>query len=255
VADALPPLNPDPEADPCRIQPGVGLDLHLIAAATAAADVQIDDCKVPRTFRMRDLLPPRVVNEDETRPDGFLAKFLDALDREANEALERIDCFPTVVDPLRAPPEFLDLLLYNLGNPFTLEEGLTDPEKRRLCLVLFTLYNLKGTCYGIIGAVKILYGINVTECVAANVDCWEMDVDELDISTDLCPTTAYERRSFSLMVDVNLTDRQRQQIRNIVNWCKPASEHFIDFIEPGSSAHVDHWILELSELNVNADLH
>lgn len=249
------PVNIRPEDDPCRTGLGVGLPAFLAAVATPLPDVRIEDCELDRVFRMRNLFPPKVIAEDEARSDGWLARFMDALDREAGAAFHRVDCFPTVIDPLRCPPEFLDLLLYNLGNPFTLEEGMTDAEKRRLCLVLFTLYALKGTCFGIMGAVKILYGVNVTECIAANVDCWDMDEDELDISTDLCPDTAFERRSFALMVDINLTDRQRAQIRNIVNWAKPANTHFLGFIEPGSAAHVDHWVLELSDLNVNSDLH
>jgi phage tail-like protein len=233
----------------------MSIDVFLAANATVSAEAPFLDCVLDRDFRMRSLLPPKVIGEDEDRPDGFIAKFLDSLDSEVNNAFARVDCFPTIIDPLRAPSEFLDLLLYNLGSPFTLEEGLTDTEKRRLALVLFTMYALKGTCFGLIGAVKIIYGINVTECIAANVDCWELNVDELNISTDLCPSNAFERRAFSIMVDVNLTDKQRQQITNIANWIKPANTHFAGIVEPGNPNWTDHWELEFSELNFNTDLH
>lgn len=256
AADAADPVNIKPEQDPCATGfVATSLDIFLMAAATQAVDSPLLDCLVDRDFRMRDQFPPRVIAEDEVRPDGFLAKFVDALDREVNAAFNRVDCFPTIRDLQRAPTEFLDLLLHDLGNPFALEEGSTDQEKRKLIAVLGTLYALAGTCFGIIGAVSILFGIRVTECIQANVDCWDLDTDQLDLTTILCPSTAFDRRSFSIMVDTNLTDRQRQQVTNIVDWIKPANTHFLGIIEPGSDAHVSHWILELSSFNVNTDLH
>lgn len=255
VSAGVTPKNLKPDADPCRTQPGTSLDVYLMANATPSGEAPFLDCVLDRNFRMRSLLPPKVIAEDEDRPDGFIAKFLDALDREANAAFARVDCFPTIRDPLRAPEEFLDLLLYDLGSPFLLEEGLSSTEKRQLALVLFTLYALKGTCFGVIGALKVIYGINATECPSVNVDCWSMGESLLNIDTDLCGSTAFDRRTFSVMVDVNLTDKQRLQMTNIVKWAKPADTHFIEFIEPGNPNHTAHWELEFSELNFNTDLH
>lgn len=249
------PKNLKPHTDPCQTQPGTSLDLYLAANATPLQEAPFLDCVLNRNFRMRSLLPPLVIAEDEAREDGFIAKFLDALDNEANAAFARIDCFPTIRDPLRAPSEFLDLLLYDLGSPFTLEEGLTDTEKRRLALVLFTLYALKGTCFGVIGAIKVIYGINATQCLAGPEACWILGEDELDVDTLLCGGDAFERRSFQVMVDVNLTDKQRLQMGNIVDWAKPANTHFIGFVEPGHTLHTDHWELDFSDLNFNTDLH
>lgn len=255
AASAADPVTPKPAEDPCDTQPGVGLSAFLLANATTALEAPLLDCFVPRNFRMRDLFPSRVIAEDEQRSDGFLAKFLDALDPQVNAMFNRVDCFPTIIDPTRCPSQLLDHLLYHLGNPFTLEEGLTDPEKRRLAIVLFAAYALKGTCPGLIGIVRTLHGVSVTECIQPNIDCWELDVDELDLTTVLCPSTPFENRSFSVMVNINLTDRQRRQIRNIIDWGKPAGTHFIGFIEPGNDTHVDHWELDFSDLDRNTDLH
>lgn len=241
--------------DPCGVQPGTALDRWLMANASPSLEAPFLDCILNRDFRMRSLLPARIIRLDEDRPDGFIAKFLDALDREANAAFARVDCFPTIIDPLRAPSDFLDLLLYNLGSPFVLEEGLTDTEKRQLMLVLQVMYALKGTCFGIIGAMKVLYGINVTECVQGNVDCWVLNESELNIDTDLCPSSSFEKYAFSVMVDINLTDKQRAQMTNIVDWIKPAHTHFTGFLEPGNPNWTDHWELEFSQLNFNTDLH
>jgi len=250
------PVNVKPADDPCRTGGlGTGLSLALLAAATPAVEAPFDDCEVDRILRLRDLFPRRVIAEDDANPDGWFSRLLDALDPIEQAAFARVDCFPAIIDPLRCPAALLDQLLFHLGSPFTLEEGLTENEKRRLATVLHVLFSLKGTCPGIVGAIRILYGINVTECIEPNIDCWELDIDELDIDTYLCPGTAFERRSFSIMVDVNLTDRQRQQIRNIVNWMKPANTHFIEIIEPGHPNHNDHWILDFSLLGENTDLH
>ena len=240
--------NPKPVDDPCKVQPGILLEAFLMANATPGGESPFLDCFVPRDFRMRQLFPPRVIAEDEARPDGFLAKFLDALDMPFLDAFNRVDCFPTIIDPLRCPSNQLDQLLFHYGSPFTLEEGLTDTQKRQLVSVLFLMYSLKGTCIGIIGALSFIYGINVTECVQPNIDCWILGESELNIDTILCPSDAFERRSFSLMVDINLTDDQRKQMANIVKWMKPANTHFIRFIEPGHDDFIDHWLLGISEL-------
>lgn len=253
MADGVPTSGATPSNDycgddPCKVQPSIFLESFLMANATAGGESPFLDCFVDRNFRMRDLFPPRVIAEDEQRPDGFLAKFLDALDGPVNDAFRRVDCFPTIIDPLRCPSHLLDQLLFHYGSPFTLEEGLTDTQKRALVSVLFLMYALKGTCVGIIGVLRFIYGINVTECVDGNEACWILGESELNITTVLCGGSAFERRSFSLMVDINLSDDQRMQMRNIVNWMKPANTHFIRFIEPGHDDHIDHWILGLSVL-------
>ena len=35
-----------------------------------------------------------------------------------------------------------------------------------------------------------------------------------------------------------LTDVQRHQLRNIVDYLKPAHTHFVDLIEPRAAAHI-----------------
>ena len=260
MADALPPSNPDPETDPCQTQPGTGLDFALmVTAATAATDAAEDaflDCVIhDRNFRMRQLMPPRVIAEDEGRADGWLTKVLDALDPFVKEAIERIDCFPSIIDPLSCPSHMLDHLLYHLGNPFLIVQGFADIEKRRLALALFAIYGLKGTDVGIIGAIRLIFGINVTDIVAANIQGWMLDFSDLDIDTILQGGSAYERRSFEVMVDTTLSDRQRAQMTEVIKYMKAANTHFIGFIEPQAAAHVSHWELDLSELDHNAYCH
>lgn len=193
--------------------------------------------------------------QDANQLAPFLGPFLEALDPEMLAAFERVDCFPSIIDPNTAPSRFLDGLLAHLGNPFILEEGLTDLEKRRLALALFDIYELKGTCPGIIGAIRILYGIIVTDCVQVNTTGWILDVDYLGITTILAGSTAQERRTFSVMVSQNLTQKQREQLTNVVEYMKPANTFFAGFIEPGVPRFIDHWVLDISKLGKNTDLH
>jgi phage tail-like protein len=173
------------EDDPGEIQPHVGLDFFLMAAATQTVDQTLTDCLRDRDFHIRDLFPAKVLAKDDELVEPFLTPFLDAINPEILDAFGRVDCFPTIMDPLRCPSHLLDALLYHYGSPFTLEEGLNDNEKRRLLSVLFTLYSLKGTCFGIIGTIRILYGINVTECVEPNIQCWVLGESELNYDTFL----------------------------------------------------------------------
>ncbi len=244
------------EKDPCDPKADPSLAVALLANATpVATDTAPDDCELDRDFRMRSLFPRRVIGDDEDSPEPFISRFLDALDAEANAMFHRVDCFPTIADPLRCPAPLLDQLLYHLGNPFILEEGMPADRKRMLALSLFTIYALKGTCYAIIGAVRLIYRVEVTECVQPNIECWILGIDTLNQTAILCPSTAAGRRSFSIMVHRNLTDTERAQIRNVVNYLKPANTHFIRIIEPGSPGHVAHWVLRKSKLNLNAFLH
>lgn len=226
----------------------------MMAAATPIGEPG-QDCIRDRDFSILDLFPPKVLAQDDLLTEPFLTPFLEAVNPEVLAAFGRVDCFPTLMDPLRCQSNFLDALLYQYGNPFELEEGIDDTTKRRLISTLFTLYSLKGTCFGIIGAIRIIYGINVTECVEPNIQCWILGESELNLDTFLCPTTEAERRSFRIIVDINLTQKQRDQITCIVDWCKPANTHFEGIVEPMAPGFVDHWELNVSELNFNTFLH
>jgi phage tail-like protein len=250
----------DRRATGVRCKPPSVLGTPILAVATPSepdSDVPFDDCsrEALRTFRLRDLFPPRVIGEDEDRPDSLLVPLLNALDPEMLAAFARVDCFPTILDPLRAPNRFLDLLLAHLGNPFILEEGLANIEKRRLALSLFGIYALKGTCKGMIAAIRLLFGVEVTYCIQTTVDCWDLGYDKLGTETILCGSTAQERRSFSLMVDRNLSQKQIAQMTNVVVYMKPANTFFIEFVMPNNPRFIDHWALGFSDLGQNTDLH
>ncbi|OQX69585.1 MAG: phage tail protein [Sorangiineae bacterium NIC37A_2] len=52
-----------------------------------------------------------------------------------------------------------------------------------------------------------------------------------------------------------LTARERQQLRAIVEYLKPAHTHFVDLVEPLPPVLPNHWELGLSDLGETTDLH
>lgn len=249
------PINFTPEDDPCRIQPGLELPFYLAANAADATAEFLDCIRFDRVHSLKDFFPRRVLGDDAVDPQGILNTLLETLDPFVIDLYQTIDCIPTIMDPQRCPSSQLDQLLYHLGNPFTLEDGLSDTEKRGLASSLFFIYALKGTCPGIIGALRLLYGLDVTACVSPNVDCWVLGESSLNIDTDLCGGSDFEKFTFSVMVRTNLTEKQRLQGTNVVNYMKSAPSIFLGFIEPGNPRFVSHWELGFSQLNVNTFLH
>ena len=49
--------------------------------------------------------------------------------------------------------------------------------------------------------------------------------------------------------------RERQQLRAIVEYLKPAHTHFVDLVEPLPPVLPNHWELGLSDLGETTDLH
>ena len=61
--------------------------------------------------------------------------------------------------------------------------------------------------------------------------------------------------AFNVVASRALTPGERQQLRAIVNYLKPAHTHFIDLIEPTEAVSADHWELGISELGTESLLH
>ena len=52
-----------------------------------------------------------------------------------------------------------------------------------------------------------------------------------------------------------LADRERRQLRAIVEYLKPAHTHFVDLVEPLPPILPNHWELGLGDLGETTDLH
>lgn len=195
-----------------------------------------------RSFELWQMIPVENRRQDYTRD---LYKTISVLQEVVDLLLCDIDRWTDILDVDLAAERYLDQMLITLGNPFTFE--LDAEEKRRLIRTLVDMYQLKGTKVGIIAVVRFFLGIEI-DIVAFTEDAWILGVSELGVDTDLGPGTSRERYSFDVISPVLLTDDQRAQIRQIVEYMKPAHTHLIRIIEPTPPDVIDHLELGLSEL-------
>ncbi len=203
-----------------------------------------------RRFNLYDMVPQMNRTEDVT---GHLKDFLDSIQEMLNLLLCGVDQFSHIFDPDLAPEDWLDAILADLGNPFTFP--LVEIDKRRLIRVLVDIYRQKGTCKGIVNAVRFFLGLEV-DCDEYNDETlWILGESELGEDTILGPSLQFQLYSFNLVSNVILTSTQRDRIREIGNYMKPAHTHLVDIVEPFPAALIDHWELGISELGETTKLH
>jgi phage tail-like protein len=179
----------------------------------------------------------------------LIGVFQDVLDH----LLYDIDQWSQIFDPARAPDGFLDAMLRSLGNPFVFE-GMTTNDKRRLVVVLTTLYKQKGTVAGITNSIRFFLGIEA-EVFAFNTDCWILGEDTLG-ETTLCGSGSdLALYSFNVVVQVFLTDIERVRILELVRIMRPAHTKLNQLVEPVIPEVIDHWQIGFSILGEQTILH
>jgi len=198
---------------------------------------------INRKFDLWSMLPKMNRRMDET---GDLKKFISCLQEITDLILAEVDRFSDIFDLERAGEIYIDLILADLGNPFDFD--LTELEKRCLADMLVELYRQKGTSIGIKNAIRFFMGLEV-EIVSYTGETMVLGESELGVDWILGPSNSFALYSFNISVDQVLTDKQREQIREIVEFQKPAHTHFIDLIEPQEDPAINYWILGVSELN------
>lgn len=185
-----------------------------------------------------------VHQRDDTDGTGDLVRFLTALQEVLDRLLEDVDAFVLeLVDIDQAREDFLDNLLYDLGDPFQGVFSLTTAKKRRLAAILVQIYKEKGTCQGIINAVNFFLEVTLSGCLEPYDGAWRLaggsypsptgpDQDELNIDTLLAPAPGEETLSFRLVSPVVLSTEEKAQIREIAQYMKPANTIYRGIIEP-----------------------
>lgn len=192
----------------------------------------------------------RVGTRDQER---FLACLQEPLEQVLTDIDEWTDIFD--VDVAREP--FVDAMLADLGNPFeefTAAFSLT--EKRKLTTLLVPISKQKGTNPGIINAIRILLGIEVTIEVPGADDVWDLGVSELGVDSILGTSDDYSLYGLYIVSPVELTAEQRSRIRRIFAYMRRAETHLLGITEPAPApVEPDDWELGLSELGVGTLLH
>lgn len=202
-----------------------------------------------RWLNVYELLP-QINRSEDTTLDLF--KFCACLQDVLDVLLYDIDRWTAILDLDTATEQFLDAMLFGLGNPFSFV--LTENDKRRLLRVLVTIYRKKGLAEGIEETVLFFMGLTI-EVLAAGAEGWELGVDELGYDAILGPGDQATLYSFDIDSAIVLTDEQREQITKIANYMKPAHTHLRNILEPSPPIVLDHWELGLSELGEESILH
>lgn len=203
-----------------------------------------------RRFDLWSMMPKHNRRSDTT---GDLRRFLACLQETTDLLLAEVDRFPDLFDLERAPEPFLDVILADLGSPFPFD--LDALGKRRLASVLVEMYRQKGTAAGIRNAVRFFLGIEIQAITAFTGTTLILGESELGVDWELGPSDRFARYAFDVSVSIGLTDRQRRQLRAIVNYMRPAHTHFVDLREPTPPPSFDHWELGVSELGLSTLLH
>ncbi|NVJ08785.1 phage tail protein [Myxococcus sp. AM001] len=203
-----------------------------------------------RSFQLWDMLPRHNRRDDMT---GDLHRFISCLQEVTDLLLADLDAFPDVFDLERAPEAFLDAILQDLGNPFAFE--LDVLARRRLAAVLVDMYRQKGTALGLRNAIRFFLGIEVRAISPFASDTLVLGESELGVDWVLSPSERFARYAFNVEVERLLSPAERQRLRSLVEYLKPAHTHFVDLVEPLPPILPEHWELGLSELGETTTLH
>lgn len=209
-------------------------------------------CPTPdgRAFQLIDMLPDFNLDEDATLD---LSKFVAIYQEVTDIQLCDVDDWFDILDPDTALIQFVEAMLYDLGNPFAFD--LSDIDKRRLVQLLVPIYKQKGTDSGIINAIRFFLGIEVTISVPAFEGILGLGTATIGGTWKMGTSALQDRLTFDVNVPLFLTETQRAQMDAIVTYMKYAPTHH-RIIEPsGPPPVIDHLSLGYSKLGVNWRLH
>lgn len=201
-----------------------------------------------RRFDLWSMLPKHNRRADA----GDLRAFIACLQEVVDMMLATVDRMVDAWDIERASPSMLARILIDLGNPFAIE--LDEREQRRLAASLVHMYQLKGTARGIREAVAFFLGLDV-EILPYTATTLVLGESELGVDWELGPSDRFARYAFDVQVERALSPHERELLREIVDYLKPAHTHFVELIEPEPEIVPDHWSLGDSDLDETTLLH
>lgn len=91
--------------------------------------------------------------------DSFVVRMTSGLDDVVAPAISALDCLDAYVDPLLAPPDFVDWLASWVGA--SLDDHWPDERRRRSVLAAASLHRLRGTIEGLRAVVALATGGDV----------------------------------------------------------------------------------------------
>lgn len=196
---------------------------------------------------------PEADKDEDLLAEGQLRRMACVLQDALNLLWHRCDTLLTINDPDTCPRQWVDHLLYTMGNPFVFP--LTELEKRRLIAVLVGIYKRVGTKQVIEDTLAFFTGITF-QCQAFHgANYWQLGTSVLHVTTVLGPSSAYAKNAYEIISPVALTADQRRQVREIAEYLDPVYMHLIRIVEPGETpGTLQFWVLGQSSLGFTAQL-
>ena len=195
-----------------------------------------------RRFDLWSLLPRENRHGDVT---GDLWRFIACFQDPLDLLLADLGAFTDIFDPERCPERYLDLILWDRGNPFSFP--MSADEKRRLAAVLGDIFEWKGTDAGIENAIRFFIATEAKVVPYAD-EALILGESELGIDWILGASSEFARYAFDIEVGRILTGDERSKVRAIVLFMRPAPTHFVRIVEPLSTVPLNDWLLGVSEL-------
>lgn len=175
-----------------------------------------------------------------------------ALQEVGELLLYEADKFPEYLDPDTAPEAFVDAMLHDLGNPFDFDFTLT--EKRVLAKLLKPIYNQKGTDVGIINAIRLLMGIEVTITSPYKTGAYLGVTSVIGTTWVLSTSVIADLYTFVVNVPVQLSTEQTSKMNRIIAFMRRAPCHW-RIAAPTTTTSPDHWAMGFSKLGTESFLH
>ena len=200
-----------------------------------------------------------VDRRDDMEADGYLRKLAVVMQDLINTLWYRIDGIEYLDDPGRCPVDWVDHMLYELGNPFRFPIE-TELLKRKLANALPGFYKKVGTARGIEGLLYLLLGIHFTIITYNNAGYWILGFsvlgDEDTGETVLGPGTAWARNAYEINSPLDLTVAQRRIVTDVATWADPADMHLVRIVEPSTLTPIttQYWTLGYSALGLTTTL-
>lgn len=228
-------------------------DVGTAAGATSTFDFIAPSFGAPTDrIKLWDLFPETDRDEDLLN-NKQLRRMSIVLQDILNVLWYRCDTIPTLTDADNAPRQWIDYLLYTMGNPFRFP--LTELQKRRLIAVLVGIYKRVGTCQVIEDTLAFFTGITFSCRPFLTADFWTLGEDILGVTAILGPGDKYARNAYEILSPVELTDDQRRQVRDIAELLDPVYMHLVRIVEPGETpGTLTFWVLNESALGLTTQL-
>ncbi|RTL16313.1 MAG: hypothetical protein EKK55_24500 [Rhodocyclaceae bacterium] len=206
-----------------------------------------------RDFIFYELFPDDDRQQDEAdHGSKDLRRLAEIIQEPTDLLLFLIDGIGDLFDPDTAPEWMLDLMLREMGNPFTFPLSLI--EKRKLVQILVPLMKGKGTGPGIVDSIRLFMGIEVT----INVPGWSpVPIGEAIMGEDFILGTNDPEvlLTFQVIVPEALDALTRRKMSELVDYMMSVRELFV-IVEPAPLVgEPDHWALGFSQLGSQTFVH